>query len=335
MAPPPPEPPDDQVLLPCFKEMELSQERRDFISSLPIEKSWTTRGYLHNYQGFWFLTMGMQGVLAFQKHFQAHDTDVLLTSSPKAGTTWSKAMLFALLNRVRHPSPQGHPLVTNNPHTLVLTMELTLYYRNQVPDLTFFPTPRLFATHLPYAVLPASAKDSACKIVYVCRNPKDTFVSLWLFVNRAWSTRSIIGSLDEAFDMFARGVSPFGPYWDHVLGYWKKSQENPQKVLFLKYEDMKKQPTSNLRRLADFVGCPFSPEEEAKGIVNDISTLCSFDNLKNQEVNKNGKGMFSEANEAYFRRGEIGDCVNYLTEEMIEKLDRITDEKFHGSGLKF
>ncbi|KAB1205379.1 Cytosolic sulfotransferase 6 [Morella rubra] len=321
-------------LLQCFEEKELSQECRDFISSLPRERGWI-RAFSHHYQGFWISTMAIQGVLAFQKNFQAHDTDVLLVTPPKAGTTWSKAILFALLNRARHPNPQRHPLVANNPHTLVLTLELNLYNGNQVPDLTSFPTPRLFGTHLPYALLPASAKDSACKIVYMCRNPKDTFVSLWHYVNRAWSTSSAIDSLEEAFDMFWRGVSPFGPYWDHVSGYWKESLENPHKVLFLKYEDMKEQPTTNLRRLAEFLGCPFSPEEEAKGIVNDISTLCSFDNLSNQEVNKRGKGLYGEANEVYFRRGEVGDWVNYLTVEMTEKLDRITEEKFHSTGLKF
>ncbi|KAB1205377.1 Cytosolic sulfotransferase 5 [Morella rubra] len=160
-------------------------------------------------------------------------------------------------------------------------------------------------------------------------NPKDTFVSLWHSVNRAWSPSSAIDSLEEAFDVFRRGVSPFGPYWDHVLGYWKESLENPHKVLFLKYEDMKEQPRTNLRRLAEFLECPFSPEEETKGIVNDISTLCSFDNLSNQEVNKRGEGLYGEANEVYFRRGELRDWVNYLLVEMTEKLDHITEAKFH------
>jgi len=76
------------------------------------------------------------------------------------------------------------------------------------------------------------------------------------------------------------------------------------------------------------MGCPFSPEEEAKGVVNDISRLCSFDNLSNLEVNKNGKSLVGTENNAYFRRGQVGDWMNSLTAEMIEKLDRITDEKF-------
>ncbi|KAK7837330.1 cytosolic sulfotransferase 5 [Quercus suber] len=319
-----------------LKEDEVTQECRNFISSLPTEKGWVANN-LHQYQGCWIATRYMQGVLSFQKHFQAHDTDIILVTTPKAGTTWLKALLFSLVNRVHYPNPQKHhPLLTNNPHVLVPFLDINLYTENQVPDLTSFASPRLFSTHLPYVSLPMSTKDSACKIVHLSRNPKDTFVSLWHFTNSLRSPASKgPNSLQEAFDKFCRGVSLYGPYWDHVLGYWKESLENPERVLFLKFEEMKEQPTTHLRKLAEFLGCPLSSEEEAKGVGDDILRLCSFDNLSNVEVNKSGKLSSGEENSKFFRRGEVGDWVNHLTDEMIEKLDRITQEKFRGSGLKF
>lgn len=307
------------------------------ISSLPREKGWLA-SYLHQYQGCWISTRYMKGVVAFQKHFQADDTDILLVSTPKAGTTWLKAILFALVNRVRYPdSQQHHPLLTNNPHVLVPFLDINLYTETQVPDLTSFASPRLFSTHLPFLLLPVSVKadSSACKVVYLCRNPKDTFVSFWHFTNKLRPTSQSINSLEEAFGMFCKGVSLYGPYWDNVLGYWKKSLENPKKILFLKYEEMKEQPAANLRRLAEFLGCPLSPEENAQGVEDNILSLCSFDNLSNLEVNKSGKLPAGEENNAFFRRGEVGDWMNHLTAEMIEKLDRITEEKFHGTGLRF
>nr|POE84752.1 cytosolic sulfotransferase 5 [Quercus suber] len=181
-----------------------------------------------------------------------------------------------------------------------------------------------------------STKDSACKIVYLSRNPKDTFVSLWHFTNSLRSPASKgPNSLQEAFDKFCRAVSLYGPYWDHVLGYWKESLENPQRVLFLKFEEMKEQPTAHLRKVAEFLGCPLSPEEEAKGVGDDILRLCSFDNMSNFEVNKSGKLSSGEENSKFFRQGEVGEWMNHLTDEMIEKLGRITQEKFHGTELKF
>jgi hypothetical protein len=148
---------------------------------------------------------------------------------------------------------QQHPLLTNNPHVCVPFLELDLYNKKEVLDLTSFTSPRLFSTHLPYSLRPISTKNSPCKIVFLCRNLKDTFVSLWHFANRLVPTSIGTYSLEDALDMFCRGVNPYGPYW-------KESLENPQKVLFLKYEEMKEQPIANLRRLAEFLRCPFSPE---------------------------------------------------------------------------
>ncbi|KAG6654092.1 hypothetical protein CIPAW_05G121700 [Carya illinoinensis] len=281
---PPPSP------LPKYlQENDLTQECRDIISSLPTEEGWVAN-HLHLYQGFWIIPSYMPGVLAFQKYFEARDTDIILVTTPKAGTTWLKAILYSLLNRVRYPDLQKHPLLTNNPHVLVPCLESEL-------------------------------------------NPKDTFVSLWHFTNKLKLKGT--NSLEEAFDKFCRGVSLYGPYWDHVLSFWKESIENPQKVLFLKYEKMKEQPTYELRKVAEFLGCPFTPEEEAKGVVNDILSLCSFDNLSTLEVNKSGKLLTGHPTEAFFRRGKVGDYTNYLTAEMVEKLDRITEEKFRETQLKF
>ncbi|XP_059446834.1 cytosolic sulfotransferase 5-like [Corylus avellana] len=322
-----------------LQDRKMTQECRDLISSLPRQGDGWMEGEttFYQYQGVWLANLFIQGVVAFQKHFQAHDTDILIATIPKVGTTWLKAISFALVNRVHYPDLQQHPLLTNNPHVLVPFLDMDLYNQKEVPDLTFFTSPRLFSTHSPYSLLPLSAKNSTCKlIVSLSRNPKDTFVSLWHFANRLRPTSSGTLSLEDAFDMFCRGVSPFGPYWDHVLEYWKESLENPQKVLLiLTYEELKEQPTYNLRRMAEFLGSPFSPEEEANGVMNDISKLCSFENLSNLEVNKNGKSFNGKENNVFFRQGQVGDWLNCLTTEMIEKLDRITEEKFCGTGLRF
>lgn len=132
--------------------------------------------------------------------------------------------------------------------------------------------------------------------------------------------------------MFCRGVSLFGPVWDHALEYWNRSKENPDRVMFLKFEDMKEKPGIHIRRLSEFLGFPFSGEEEEAG-VEKILEMCSFDNLKALEVNKNGKLSSGEENKAFFRRGVVGDWKNYLKDEMVDELDRITEEKFSGSGL--
>ncbi|KAL0297360.1 UNVERIFIED_CONTAM: Cytosolic sulfotransferase 14 [Sesamum radiatum] len=120
-----------------------------------------------------------------------------------------------------------------------------------------------------------------------------------------------------------------------MLGYWNAHLKNPERVLFLKYEDLKGDILSNVKKIAEFMGFPFSAEEEKQGVVEQISRLCSFENLKNLEVNKSGNVLGLMKNSSFFRKGEVGDWVNYLSPEMAERVKNIMESKFQGSGLIF
>ncbi|XP_044485667.1 cytosolic sulfotransferase 16-like [Mangifera indica] len=187
-------------------------------------------------------------------------------------------------------------------------------------DPEILPSPRIFATHMPFTSLPDSIKDSSCPIVYISRNPKDVLVSSWQFVNKVKPKDLPPLLLEEAFEMFSEAISPYGSFWDQVLGYWKASLELPEKIHFLKYEDIKKEPLLNIKRVAGFVGRPFCLQEEENGTVQEILKLCNFDNMKNLEVNKNGLYRVRKTkNDAFFREGKVGDWKNYLTNEMAER----------------
>ncbi|XP_056172023.1 cytosolic sulfotransferase 12-like [Syzygium oleosum] len=178
----PPPPPHLRYL----RDDDMPLAFKDLLSSLPSEEDWVTTS-LRLYQGFWFPSWLLNGVLTCQNHFQAHPSDILLVTSPKPGTTWLKAILFALLNRAKYSnsdSQRSHPLLTQNPHDLVPILEIRLYLEQENPDLTALASPRLFATHVPYSSLPQSVRDSNCKLVYLCRNPKDTFVSMRHYANK-------------------------------------------------------------------------------------------------------------------------------------------------------
>ncbi|XP_057976311.1 cytosolic sulfotransferase 15-like [Malania oleifera] len=326
------------------KDQELiSPELKQLLPSLPIEKGWRT-SHLYLFQGFWSHPKVIQAVLSAQRHFPALDTDILLATIPKSGTTWLKALTFAIVNRTRFkPSKKNHnhPLLNFNPHDLVPFLEYKLYTdRHRIPDLSadcnsLHSSPRLFATHVPFTSLPISVRKSGCRVVYLCRNLLDTFVSIWHFLIGVRPEGLGPFSLKEAFDMYCKGVVGFGPYWVHMLGYWKESIEKPHKVLFLKYEDMKEDSSFQLKRLAEFLGFPFSVEEERDGVIEEISRLCGFENLKELEVNKSGKSIENFENKSLFRKGEVGDWVNYLSPSMVEQLSSVMEEKLSGTGLSF
>ncbi|KAL2478140.1 Cytosolic sulfotransferase 15 [Forsythia ovata] len=314
---------------------EITPECKEILSSLPKEKGWRTPN-LYLYQGFWCQPKEIQAIISVQNHYKSEDSDIIVATIPKSGTTWLKALCFAIVNREKFDCQKNHPLLTSNPHELVQFLEYKLYANNQIPDLSTLPTPRLLATHMPLRSLPESVRESDSKLVYLCRNPFDTFVSIWHYLCKIRPESLGPLSLEEAFDMYCKGVIGYGPYWDHMLGYWHQSFEKPHKVLFLKYEEMKEDTTFYMKKLSEFLGFPFSSEEEKYGVIEEIAKLCSFEHLKELEVNKKGKGAIAHfENKNLFRKGVVGDWVNHFNPFMVERLTNIMEEKLAASGLSF
>ncbi|KAL0290948.1 UNVERIFIED_CONTAM: Cytosolic sulfotransferase 15 [Sesamum radiatum] len=152
-------------------------EFQELLQTLEHQTNWDGQR-LVKYDGIWLLELLFRPILSAQKYFKAKDTDVILSTMPKSGTTWLKALTFSIANRSVFPIDRS-PLLTSNPHKRQFLLE------NKI------------------------AKDAV---------PLE---------------------LDEAFDMFCRGITSYGPFWEHMLGYWNAHLKNPERVLFLKYEDLK------------------------------------------------------------------------------------------------
>nr|XP_043609630.1 cytosolic sulfotransferase 15-like [Erigeron canadensis] len=262
-----------QVAKPSFEDDDgeeanlslLFDKYKDTFTTFPKEKGWMTKD-VYMYQGFWHQSknvVSVETVMATQETFQARSTDIYLATLPKSGTTWIKALVFAIVNRDRYKTKplSSHPLQNSNPHNCVPFVECEVL-RNSPSYVIDEHSPRLFATHIPYTSLPQSIHESGCRLVYMSRNPKDVLVSLFHFANKV---RRDPLTIEEGFEMFKKGVIPNGPYWDHVKGYYKASIEQPTRIMFLTYEDMKSDTTENVKRLAKFLGYPFTEEEKANG----------------------------------------------------------------------
>uniref|UniRef100_A0A0D9XSC2 Sulfotransferase n=1 Tax=Leersia perrieri TaxID=77586 RepID=A0A0D9XSC2_9ORYZ len=313
------------------------------IPSLPLETRCPPFP-LRQYGGFWLPEWVLPGINAVHTRFDPRQSDVFLASFPKSGTTWLKALAFATIHRVHHPPSSGesHPLRRSSPHDCVKFFESAFAFSSG-DVFAAFPSPRILATHIPYSLLPETitANASGCRIVYICRDPKDTFVSMWLFTNKnrkvngALTTEQSSLTIEEVFDLFCDGRCVVGPMWRHVIEYWEQSQRRPEKVLFLCYEKMLCDPSRHVKKLADFLGCPFSVEEEKGGVVDAIVDLCSFDKLKSLQANKNGVTDLAAKKESFFRKGVAGDWGNHISAEMAARLDGIVEDALEGSGFTF
>ncbi|TYH21106.1 hypothetical protein ES288_A04G016000v1 [Gossypium darwinii] len=263
----------------------LQKSFKDMISTLPKGNSWGFPGDVYQYQGFWFSPPFLQGALLAQQQFQAQPTDIILCSSSRTGAAWLKSLTFSTITRTTYDDSTT-PLLSKMPHDVVPYMEFDHIHH-----------------HLPYSFLPKSIIDSGCKLIYICRDPKDTFVSLYHIVaryNKSQNTQPI--QLDEA--RFKKAS----------VRYWKASLERPDKLMFLKYEDLAEDTVLYLKKIAD------------------------FDNLSGLEVNKTGRHRegyenLRIENNIFFRKGKPGDWKNYLTTEMAQRLDQRTMQKWSSSGL--
>lgn len=327
---------DGQQDATAASEMEVEVE------SLPLETRCPPFP-LRQYGGFWIPEKTLRrGVPAFHSRFTPRPTDIVLASFPKSGTTWLKALAFAALNRSTHPPSSGdHPLCRTNPHDLVRFVEIDFAFAQSV-DLEAMPSPRLLATHLPHSLLPERVRE-VCRVVCISREPKDALVSWWSFIRKAAPAFGFGGdaaafTFREAFELFCEGRCMYGPPWQYATEYWQASRRRrPDKVLFLRYEEMLREPRREVEKLAEFMGCEFSTEEEETGVVDAIVELCSLDNLKNMEVNRNGrgKGKLPVENADFFRKGVAGDWRNHMTPEMAQRLDKVVEDALQGTGFSF
>ena len=73
------------------------------------------------------------------------------------------------------------------------------------------PSPRVIKTHLPIDMLPPKLLDT-CKVIFVCRNPKDTCVSFYHHYNN-FPEYFFNGDFKDFAKLFIDGTLEFGSYW--------------------------------------------------------------------------------------------------------------------------
>ena len=84
---------------------------------------------------------------------------------------------------------------------------------------TRFSEPRVFKTHIPYCLVPKGSDEAnKPRYIYVVRNPKDVFVSLYHH-SRNMPYVVEIPTWDEAFQSFLKGDRKYSPFFaEHEIG---------------------------------------------------------------------------------------------------------------------
>ncbi|NXX88253.1 ST3A1 sulfotransferase, partial [Centropus bengalensis] len=277
--------------------------------------------YLFKYKGFYFGRDTSPEYLDTLEDFKINDSDIFIATYPKSGTVWTQNILSLIIH-------EGHRKGTENVENLDRIPWLEYNLKNM--DYTSFPLPRAFATHLPYYLVPRDMRNKRGRIIYVTRNPKDVLVSYYHF-------SKFIKSLEEISDFnvfmerFLAGKVLGSSWLDHVAGWYSHAEDF--NILFLTYEEMKKDLRSAVLKICNFIDKKLS-EEEVDSVVRQATfenmrkdPRANYENLPEDIIDKN-KGSF-------LRKGTVGDWKNTMTVAQNEKFDEVLQEKIKTLPIKF
>ncbi|XP_060094451.1 amine sulfotransferase-like [Heteronotia binoei] len=278
--------------------------------------------YLFKHKGFYFQPeLVTAEYIDSLEDFEIRDSDVFLITYPKSGTVWTQNILSLLYH-------EGHRNGTED--TDLLDRVPWLEYNIRSRDYICRPSPRLFASHLPYYLVPKGLKNRRAKIIYVSRNPKDVLVSYYHFSKYAAKLETA-GDFGNFMERFLAGEVLASSWLDHVEGWY--AHKDVFNILFLTYEEMKKDLRSSVLKICSFLGKNLS-EEKLQDIVDKatfdkmrIDPRANYENMPPDLLEK-GKGHF-------LRKGTVGDWKNIMTVAQSERFDSVLKKRMQNLSLRY
>ena len=268
-----------------------------------------------------FITLTQQE-LDELKNFPLRPDDLFIVTYPKSGTTWLQQIVKLIRSNGKDDSKTVDVAIP-------WILDVKSGTSSHLLDVDAMPSPRAFKAHMPYQMMPGGIPStSLAKYIYVARNPKDVCTSLYYQLQNM-KPINFTGKWDDVFQLFMTDRLYFGSWFDHVLEWWK--HRDCPNVLFLKYEDMKKDPRGAVRAIAAFMGCDLKPE-----VVDSIAEQTTFEKMRSNDAANYSwwPPVVAPNGIPFMRKGVVGDWRNHFTAEQSERFDALYAEKMKGSGLE-
>ena len=121
------------------------------------------------------------------------------------------------------------------------------------------PSPRVFNSHLPLDLLPASLLTG--HVVFVGRGVRDAAVSYYHH-NRLLKAHNYTGDFPTFANLYKRALVLFGSFWAQLAAFWPL--RNHPRLCVTWYEELVANRKGEIERIAAFLGKEISKEEMEK-----------------------------------------------------------------------
>uniref|UniRef100_A0A182QHY4 Sulfotransferase domain-containing protein n=1 Tax=Anopheles farauti TaxID=69004 RepID=A0A182QHY4_9DIPT len=266
-------------------------------------------------------------------NFTVYEDDLWIVTAPKCGTTWTQEMMWLLDNDLDYKKASE----TNLIHRSIFLEFCTLvpnFEHDTISLVEQMTRPRHIKSHLPMALLPKQLWTVRPRIVYCARNPKDMVTSFYHHYHHIQGYR---GTKEVFLEAILKDFVMFQPQIPHTLDFWSLRDE--PNVLFIHFEDMKRNMAEVLKRASIFLNKSYTPEQLKR-----LEEHLSFEVMKKNDSANNSvlvdmmKSMSVtkvDDNFEFMRKGQVGSHRQELSKEYIERLDAYIERNLKETEFSF
>ena len=237
-------------------------------------------------------------------HTELKADDVIISTFPKCGTTWSA--------QIAHGLRSNGDMSFENLGTVFPWFEVGHFFGQELESARLF-TPALFKSHMALSELPRGGK-----VINIIRNPGDTLMSYYNFWADVQFDRSdtMLEIMARQLFLLDRSASPANMfrlnYFQHLVDFHTADYDGP--VLFIAYEDMQQDLPAAVRRIARFMDVDLSESLEQK--VTEQATF-EFMSQHREKFNEQVPNGVMEM----VVTGRVGDAKAGLSEDLATQLE--------------
>jgi len=235
---------------------------------------------------------GLRAPITWLRHHSLVPADVIFSSYPRSGTTWSRFTLFEILT--------GRAAGFEAVNSTICSIAAHSNGPRLLPQ-----NGKFIASHERY-------RPEYKRAIYLARDARDVALSEFAYTR---ALEFFEGDLDQFLTTFLCGkISAFGPWQRHVTSWLDSPIAATGNLLVVRFEDLRQNPREGFARMAEFLGVNVDEERIRQAIANN-----SLDKMKEKEE---AEPQRASVKGRFVRGGAVQGWRGKLTPAQVELIER-------------